>query len=277
MLKDDGWMVRSGYVLSPAFGGRSWLADATLLTGEQIVNQKVFDERLKKGEAASLLKEMKNAGYRSYYIAPGSTRASEEWKRAYPFDSYFLQADFAYEGPFVGFGKMTDQYIYDFFAENIMRDDEKEFAFYLLVSSHTPFERIPVYKPDWDFSLKGREYEKGYIKYFENNWLHGNELAEGYLEGISYSLETTIHYLTEILPDKQFMLIIGDHQPRKPVSIPDPGYPVLFHIILPSDYSGTFPEEWNLSYGLIPPELPYNYNDLPEMASIPGLVEQLIK
>ena len=105
LLDDDGWAVRTGFVLSPAFGGRSWLADATLLTGEQIVNQRVFDDRLEKGEPAYLLNLLKNAGYLSYYIAPGSTRASEEWKKAYPFDSYFLQSDFAYEGPLIGFGK----------------------------------------------------------------------------------------------------------------------------------------------------------------------------
>ena len=276
-LDDEGMLVRSGFTRSPAFGGRSWLADATLVAGVQIANQRMYDERIREGEKAYLLTEMKRKGYWSYYVAPGSTRASEGWKNAYPFDTYLLQDDFDYQGPNISFGTMSDQYMFYSFAANYLKEDKKEFAFYLLVSSHTPFVRIPVYKEDWDFSQKGREYEDNYIKYFENNWLYGNELAEGYLEGIGYSLTTTIHYLTDILDGKNFMLIIGDHQPRKPVSGPDAGYPVLFHIIFSEESHISFPESWTLSSGLVPPALPSNHKDLPEMAAIPHLIEQIIK
>ncbi len=276
-LSNENMLVRSGFVRSPAFGGRSWLADATLLAGAQIANQKIYDERVRSGEKAYLLTEMKEAGYWSCYVAPGSTQASAEWKNAYPFDTYLLQDDFGYQGPNISFGAMSDQYMFYAFASNHLRDDRKEFAFYLLVSSHTPFVRIPVYKEDWDFSQQGREYENGYLRYFENNWLYGNELAEGYLEGIRYSLTTTIQYLTNILNGRNFMLIIGDHQPRTPVSGPNAGYPVLFHIIFPAESSISFPESWTLSSSLVPPKLPTDYKELPEMAAVPHLIEHIIK
>ncbi len=276
-LNDENMLVRSGFVRSPAFGGRSWLADATLLAGVQIANQKIYDERIRNGEKAHLLTEMKEAGYWSCYVAPGSTQASAEWKNAYPFDTYLLQDDFDYQGPNISFGAMSDQYMFYAFAVNHLKEDRKEFAFYLLVSSHTPFVRIPMYKEDWDFSQKGREYENGYLRYFENNWLYGDELAEGYLEGIRYSLTTTVHYLTNILYGRNFMLIIGDHQPRTPVSGPNAGYPVLFHIVFPAESSLSFPEGWTLSSGLVPPELPTDYRELPTMAAMPHLIEQIIK
>ncbi len=218
-----------------------------------------------------------NKGYHRYYVAPGTTRTSEEWKISYPFDTYIIRKDFGYQGPNIAFGTMTDQFALEKFSSEYLQDDKKEFCFYLLVSSHTPFVRIPVYKPDWDFSLHGREYESGYLKIFDNNWLTGNELAQGYLEGISYSLETTVRYLTEQVSGEKFAVIIGDHQPRKPVSGPDPGFPVIFHYYFTKKYQLSYPEEWNLSYGLIPPPLPDNYKDIPEMGNLPGLLELLMR
>ncbi len=276
LLQMDGWTAQTGFVLSPAFGGRSWLADATLLTGIHMVNQQIFDEKIAEGSPAELLKLMGDAGYYRHYVAPGTTNTSEEWKIAYPFENYMIRPDFGYEGPNISFGTLTDQFALSVFSENHLQDKRNDFAFYVLVSSHTPFVRIPIFKPDWYFSLNGREYEDGYLKFFENNWLYGNELAEGYLAGISYSLETTVSYLTEILSDQEFMVIIGDHQPRKPVSGSNPGYPVPFHIIVPAENPLTFPESWVLSHGLQPPVLPSNHDGIPKMAEIPRLIRSLL-
>ena len=276
LLIDDGWEIRSGYVRSPAFGGRSWLADASLLTASQINSQQMFDEIISGGEPAHLLKMLSDSGYYRYYIAPGTTKTSDEWKKAYPFDRYIIRKDFGYEGPNIAFGTLTDQFALTRFSETFLNSSLKEFAFYLLVSSHTPFERIPVFKEDWDFSLNGKEYESGYLNIFKNNWLTGKELAQGYLEGISYSLETTVRYLTEKLTQDEFMVVIGDHQPRKPISPPDPGYPVVFHIITPAKNRVQISAKWNLSSSLTPPVLPEDYDDIPEMAEIPLLIEKLI-
>ena len=276
LLIDDGWEIRSGYVRSPAFGGRSWLADATLLTASQINSQQIFDKIISEGEPAHLLKILSDFGYYRYYIAPGTTKTSDEWKTAYPFDRYIIRKDFGYEGPNIAFGTLTDQFALNRFSETFLNSSLKEFAFYLLVSSHTPFVRIPVFKEDWDFSLNGKEYETGYLNIFENNWLTGKELAQGYLEGISYSLETTVRYLTEKLTQDEFMVVIGDHQPRKPISPPDPGYPVVFHIITPAKNRVQISAKWNLSSSLTPPVLPEDYDDIPEMAEIPLLIEKLI-
>ncbi|OQX28735.1 MAG: hypothetical protein B0D92_07350 [Spirochaeta sp. LUC14_002_19_P3] len=277
LLDEHELAVKSGFVRSPAFGGRSWLADATILTGVQIENQKIYDARVADGERAWWLELMQRSGYTCYYVAPGTSQADAQWRYAYPFDVYLLQNDFQYEGPPISFGLTTDQYLLHEFAANYLQNDMKQFAFYLLVSAHTPFDRIPVYKEDWQFPLKGREYADGYVRYFENNWLHGNELAEGYIEGMSYSLTSTIHYLTDKVSGKKFMLIIGDHQPRIPVSGPNPGYPVIFHIIYSQEFHLAFPDSWTLSNALVPPTLPANYQDIPEMAAIPSLIEKIIR
>ncbi len=275
-LTSDGWVFYSGLVRSPAFGGRSWLADATLLTGEQIKNQNDFENRMLREDPARLPELMTNAGYHRIYAAPGTSKTADAWLDTYPFDDYLLRNDFDYEGPFISFGSMSDQYILDRVRRDHLLEYRKEFVFYLLVSSHVPFETIPEYKPDWDFSLNGREYESGYLRHFDNDWLSGNELAEGYIAGISYTLTAVVHYLTERLSQTEFMLVIGDHQPRKPVSVAGSGYLVPFHLIVPYALRPAVPYSWILTNTLMPPQSPENENNLPPMSEIAILIESIV-
>ena len=277
VLDSDGWKIYSGLVRSPAFGGRSWLADATILAGEQMWNQNIFDDRLSRDEPARLLSLMAYAGYHRIYAAPGTSRTSDSWIRAYPFEEYIIRYGFGYEGPFIGFGTMSDQYVLDRIQRNYLFDDRKEFVFYLLVSSHVPFETVPIYKPDWDFTQHGKEYESGYLQFFDNDWLSGRELAEGYIAGITYTLETVVRYLTERLSQAEFMLIIGDHQPRKPVSVPNADYPVPFHLVMPKSVNVHIPASWDVTNLLMPPPIPEDTDEVPLMAEITALFERLMR
>jgi len=276
-LAAAGYMVLSGTVRSPAFGGRSWLADATLLTGIQIGDQMTYDRLAEGAEPAKVPALAGESGYHRIYAAPGTKTAPEAWRRAYPFDRYILRADFEYEGPFVSFGAMPDQYLLDYTARTALRPDEKDFALYLLVSSHVPFEVIPVYREDWDFSRSGREFEdETMLGRYENNWLGGAELAEGYLAGIDYALRSSIGLFTRKLEGENLGLIIGDHQPRKPVSHASADYQVPFHLLVPEHlYTGELAAKlafWKLAPGLEPRPDP----DAPGMDSIALLLETLV-
>ena len=276
-LKRRGWKIYSGLVRSPAFGGRSWLADASLLTGTQLSNQSLFEAEIADGRPAALLELLGERGYHRTYAAPGTEEAPDDWKIAYPFEEYLLRNDFAYKGPYLNFGVMSDQYFLNRVGQDHLDDQRRDFALYLMVSSHTPFRIIPQYKEDWDFSRGGREYKDGHLSYFENNWLSGGQLAEGYLGGIDYSLRTIEGFLETHLEDRGMILIIGDHQPRKPVSVSTAGYAVPFHILIPREFSLSFPEDWDLSEGMLPPPVPADESGLPELAAIPGLIIDLIE
>jgi len=275
-MGEDRWEIRSGLVRSPAFGGRSWLADASLLTGIQLENQALFDRTISQGTPAYFLGFINQRGYRRTYAAPGTYEAPQDWKQAYPFENYLLRYDFLYQGPFLSFGAMSDQFFLDFVGRNILKPEEKDFVLYLMVSSHVPFEVIPQYKEDWDFARGGKEYQDGYVDYFSNNWLGGNELAQGYLAGIEYSLRTIFGYMERHLNNDGFILIIGDHQPRKPVSVPQAGYLVPFHILYPKDLPLVIPSHWELSSSLLPPDLPEEEDLLPQMSAIPYLIQDII-
>jgi hypothetical protein len=251
-----GYVVLSGTVSSPAFGGRSWLADGTLLTGRNIGDQLAYDRYTEEGRPAKMLELMGKAGYRRIYAAPGTRNAPEAWKLAYPFEEYLLRYDFGYEGPFVSFGAMPDQYLLNRVAESSLEPGGKDFALYLLVSSHVPFEVIPEYHEAWSFPLHGKEFETGLLQRFDNDWLGGKELAEGYLAGIDYSLHSSAGLFTRKLKGLNVGLILGDHQPRKPVSHATADFQVPFHLVIPrSLYSRALLPSlagWKLSQGFEP-------------------------
>ncbi len=275
-LAGAGYTVLSGTVQSPAFGGRSWLADATLLTGIQIADQLTYDRLAAGEEPARLLALAGGLGYHRVYAAPGTRTAPEEWRWAYPFDRYLLRYDFEYTGPFISFGALPDQYLLDYAARTALLPDQKDFALYLLVSSHVPFEVIPVYREAWDFTRAGLEFEdEGALRRFENNWLGGTELAEGYLAGINYSLRSSVGLFTRRLQGLNLGLIVGDHQPRKPVSHAGADYQVPFHLILPrnlytEDLAAVLAER-----KLIPGFEPHPDPAAPDMNRIASLLETL--
>jgi len=274
-LDKAGYVVFSGTVASPAFGGRSWLADGTLLTGVFIPDQLTYDSIAKGGQPARLLELVEKAGYHRVYAAPGTRNAPDDWRQVYAFDTYLLRYDFEYTGPFIALGAMPDQYLLDYTAGKILQPERKEFAVYLLVSSHVPFEVIPIYQNAWEFPLGGKEFETGMLRNFDNDWLSGNELAEGYLAGMEYSLRSSVGYFTDKLDGLNIGLIVGDHQPRKPVSHSTADYQVPFHLVLPrSLYTDTTIlrlSDWKLKAGMEPDTDP----DAKGMDSLPDMLELL--
>lgn len=274
-LHKRGFQVYSGFVRSPVFGGRSWLADSSLLTASQVSSQRMFDDIVASEEPAFLLELLESAGYHRIYAAPGTYESWESWRKAFPFEEYFLRYDFEYEGPFVSFGAMPDQYFLDVIGRRL-EPNRKEFVMALLVSSHVPFENVPPYFPDWAFDNFGREYTRENIRRYDNNWLSGNELAQGYLASIDYSLQSAIGFLLEHASDAGLTIIIGDHQPRKPVSTPDAGYAVPVHVILRENSRVSLPEEWGFIRGIDPGIPSYEEWRYPEMAAISRLVDGIL-
>lgn len=281
-----GYTVYSGLFRSPAFGGRSWLADGTLLTGIYISDQKRYDDFASSGDEALLLKDLARYDYFRIYAAPGTRDAPDEWRSAYPFDRYLLRYDFGYEGPFLTLGAMSDQFILNEVADHYLQPGRRDFVYALLVSSHVPFEVIPVYREEWAFPRRGKEYEDGDLRYFDNDWLSGKELAEGYLAGIAYSLRTAVGYATEKITERGIVLILGDHQPRKPVSHSVAGYAVPLHLLIPDSIPAEtvrdFTSHGDLAPGFLPrfpvPGEPLwkTESSLPGLDSVPIMITELL-
>jgi hypothetical protein len=256
-FRSAGYWVYSGFLTSPAFGGRSWLADSTLLTGTFIDSQHDYDEAV-KAASPNLTHILGEAGYHRVLAAPGTYETDEAWRLFYDFDDYLLRYDFDYAGPFISFGAMPDQYLMHRTYQRVADINAPVFVNYVLVSSHVPFDQLPQYVEDWDTLGDGSIFNDLDLRLFDNNWLSGGEYPQGYVASIEYTLTAATAYITEIVADQSLFIIVGDHQPRIPISEPGSTFSVPFHVIsqdheLVSEFSN-----FGLTPGLDPKqELPH--------------------
>jgi hypothetical protein len=241
-LETRGWQGASSFLSSPAFGGRSWLADATLLAGTRIRTQEQYDAYLVSG-SRNLSHRMGELGYHRILAASGTQYSTPDWKAIHEFDSYLLEKDFGYRGPFITFGRMPDQFmLYRTALQGAGFSSGHEagveagikvplFGWYLLSNSHVPFEAQPEYVDDWDSLGDGSIFHDGHVRYFRNNWLWGGEFPEGYLFSIEYELRIIREFMDRYLDPESLVIILGDHQPRIPIAEPESSYSVPVHVL----------------------------------------------
>jgi hypothetical protein len=241
-LGSRGWQGASSFLSSPAFGGRSWLADATLLAGIRLKNQEQYDAYLASG-SRNLSHRLGELGYHRILAASGTQYSTPEWESIHEFDSYLLEKDFGYRGPFITFGRMPDQYLLYRVSRLFTRDSPGQvagqaaglqapvFGWYMLSNSHVPFEAQPEYVDDWDSLGDGSIFHDAHVRYFNNNWLWGGEFPEGYLFSIEYELKIIRGFMDRYLDPDDLVIILGDHQPRIPISEPESSYSVPVHVL----------------------------------------------
>lgn len=231
-LTDAGITAVSGLMRSPIAGGRSWLADATLLAGIPLDNQAKFDALLET-RPYTLLHFLHEAEYHTIFAAPGTSYLLDDWMGVFPFKEFYIQGDFGYNGPFLSFGAMPDQFLLES-VHRIIDGYGKEkplFIEVLLSTSHTPFDVVPAYVPDWSLLGDGSIYEDLESQFYDNGWLGGSEYPEGFTDSISYVLRSIRDFSGLYLSDDDLLFVFGDHQPRYPVLEQGAGWAVPIHIL----------------------------------------------
>lgn len=252
-LTERGWHVVSGYSRAPISGGRSWLAEATLLTGVFVQFEAVF-RHLMDGldETPHLVSFLDKQGYDTVLLAPKDRpRPGVEAVNHYAYDHQLLALDIDYSGPKIGWGIVPDQYTLGFAHENIFEKVEGPiFSNFHMVSSHAPWNVVPELVDDWrtlngaeapeesrplnkvtpgqEFMARVRRYERTKPKY---NYMGDADALkiEAYSKAIFYDLELLGSYVGDLEGDK-IIIIMGDHQP--PLLSPDDGsYDVPIHVL----------------------------------------------
>lgn len=253
-LLEAGYSIVSNFMESPAFGGRSWLADGTILSGVWLGDQAAYDG-VKKSDRRTLIDVMNRAGYETVLAAPGMTYYDEGYQEFYRFDRFYIQEDFVYRGPFFSFGVMPDQYLLHFMERETADIDRPLFAAYIMVSSHVPFRTVPPYVEDWEQLREGEIYHQLERQRFNNNWLSGGEYPEGYTASIAYSLRSATDYIIRYLDEDDVAVVIGDHQPRIPISERSSTYSVPVHLLSRSDRLVEPFKAFGFSDGLLPAQV----------------------
>lgn len=243
-LAEKGYGVVTSYLRSPVAGGFSWLAEATFLTGQWIDSQAAF-EGLYEAQLPSLTGYLQRGGYHTVTARPGTVHGSwpEGWE-LYRFEQALVayDGDFDYVGPWFSYVPITDQfavwatheYIGNARSPGGAAVDRPVLAYYQLVSSHTPFNRIPPIIEDWRELGDGSVYleREEEIATFDNTWTGGTELIEGYTTAISYVLRTITKYIDEQmhLDRSPIIIIFGDHQAQRPIREQNAHLSVPIHI-----------------------------------------------
>jgi hypothetical protein len=208
-VEGAGYTLLSSRLVSPVFGGGSWLAHGTLASGIKL--DQLANELLLNGSRLTLPRYLAAAGYRTVEVMPGIKKPDPE-ATFWGFDKHYFDADLGYAGPPFGWFNIPDQFtLKQFAAHELTPDHAPLFAQIVLVSSHTPFAPVPPYLDDWsDVGAYNNEPDDVWARvYAPPDW---NNLDQPYLDSIAYDLKTLSAWLKGLDHDA-LVIILGDHQP----------------------------------------------------------------
>jgi hypothetical protein len=221
----------SAFVESPTFGGESWLAHISLMSGVE-VREPHTNAVLMTQQRDTLIDTFSRGGYRTIAAMPGLWW---DWPEGsfYGFDDIYGALRLDYRGPQFGWFTLTDQFaLARIDAFEIARQPRPPvFLFFPTVSTHAPFIPTPPYQPDWsrifdEHPYDPRELDRSFEE--EPDWLN---LGPGYIQSVAYSYRTLAGYLRLRADRDMVVILIGDHQPAAAVSGERAPWDVPVHVI----------------------------------------------
>jgi hypothetical protein len=230
-IRDTNRDVVSAFVESPTFGGNSWLAHISLMSGIEVRDPDV-NAMLMAQKRDTIVTAFKHRGYRTIALMPGLWQAWPEGS-FYHFDDIYGGERLAYRGPEFGWFDIPDEFALAKFdaLEGEKRSRPPLFMFFPTISTHTPFRPTPPYQPDWSRTLTDQPYDEADLdRSFDQqaDWLN---LGPSYVDAISYTYATLSGYLRKTRDRDVVMILLGDHQPPALVSGEGAPWDVPVHVI----------------------------------------------
>ena len=249
-LARKGFAVVSSVLASPTYGGRSWLAHASLATGVRTEDGLAYTVLLRsQPPPPTMAGFFQRAGYRTVLVQPGTTRRWPEGE-VIGFSQKYYAMDLEYRGPSFKWATMPDQYVIDFVHRHELQPPAPSapratggpgvlaakrpplFVEYALVSSHSPWSLQPRIVDDWDRLRDGGAIfnDLDPVRYAVT-WSNLQVGGDAYVTSLIYDLEVLRRYLVERVDDDALVIILGDHQPSAEVTGNTPSHGVPIHII----------------------------------------------
>jgi phosphatidylglycerophosphate synthase len=214
-LRSQGFSSRSGFLTSSTFGGLSWLAHSTLQSGIRIGTQRGYDQ-LVKSDRLTLSGAFERAGWRAVADDPVNKREWPEGSSFYHYDKVYDRRNVEYRGPGFGLPPMPDQYVLSSLhrLELAKRHRRPVFAEVDLISSHTPWTRIPRLIP-WADVGDGSIFHRVPAEESTHTKLFGDarRARTAYGHSIQYTMSTIVSFVRHYGDDKLVVVLLGDHQP----------------------------------------------------------------
>ena len=208
-LAGAGFSARSGWLTSSTFGGGSWWAHATLQSGTWVDTQGRYDE-LVESNRLTLASAFGRAGWRTVADNPSNERDWPEGASFYHYDRIYDRRNVGYRGPTYAFASMPDQYVLLALQRlELAKPHRPLFAEVDLVSSHTPWTRIPPFIP-WERVGDGSIFNRLPV---DRSGL--TDTQQGYSTSIKYTLRTLFSFVQRYGDKNLVLIVLGDHQPSQ--------------------------------------------------------------
>ncbi|ASW55323.1 sulfatase-like hydrolase/transferase [Plantactinospora sp. KBS50] len=217
-LRAAGFDARSAFLTSPTYGGGSWLAHSTLLSGVWADNQQRYS-MLVNSTRLTLNGAFRRAGWRTALVMPA---LDQRWPQARFFssDRIYGAGDLGYQGPKFGFGPVPDQYTLGA-LQRLERapGHTPVMAETVLVSSHSPWTPCPRLL-GWDELGDGSAYAPMAAGSSSADALKRSptQVRADYQRTIEYSLNSLISYVQTYGDENLVLVFLGDHQAAPVVS-----------------------------------------------------------
>jgi hypothetical protein len=231
-IRDTGRGAVSAYVESPTFGGSSWLAHLSLMSGVE-VRDAASNASLMTQKRETMVTAFERHGYRTVALMPG---LRQRWPEGgfYGFDDIYGAARLDYRGPEFGWFAIPDQFSLARFEalERSRPSRSPLFVFFPTISTHFPFSPTPPYQPDWARMLTDRPYDgRAIVDAYahEPDW---TSFGPGYVNAIAYTYATLSGFLRATADRDRILILLGDHQPAAAVSGEGAPWDVPVHVIV---------------------------------------------
>jgi hypothetical protein len=223
--------VVSAYASSPTFGGGSWLAHASFMSGVEVRDTGDYMLLLTQ-ERETWPKLFRAAGYRPIAVMPGMRSAWPEGA-FYGFDTVYDELALEYVGPDFGWWRIPDQFSLARIADLEARTSSHAplLVFMPTINTHIPFLPVPPYQADWQRVLHPEPYPSADVAASLAEVPDWEALGVPYADSFVYTFTYLAGYLRERATADETLVLIGDHQPAASVAGVGARWDVPVHVV----------------------------------------------
>jgi hypothetical protein len=228
---ETGRHIVSAYASSPTFGGGSWLAHASFMSGVEVRDTGDYMLLLtRQRETWPTL--FRDAGYRSIAVMPGMRSAWPEGS-FYNFDTIYDELALEYRGPEFGWWRIPDQFSLARIPELEAHSDSHAplMIFMPTINTHIPFLPVPPYQADWHRVLEPEPYPPGDVDASLARTPDWEALGGPYADSFVYTFTYLAGYVRDRAGADETLVLIGDHQPAASVAGVGARWDVPVHVV----------------------------------------------
>jgi hypothetical protein len=223
--------IVSAYASSPTFGGGSWLAHASFMSGVEVRDSGDYMLLLTQ-QRETWAKLFARAGYRPLAVMPGLRTAWPEGA-FYGFATIYDEQALDYRGPDFGWWRIPDQFSLARAAELEASTESHAplLIFMPTINTHIPFLPVPPYQADWQRVLHADPYPPEDVDASLAAVPDWEALAEPYADSFVYTFTYLAGYVRARAGADETLVLIGDHQPAASVAGVGARWDVPVHVI----------------------------------------------